>query len=95
MKLILKELQRLIVNQLQDEITDSEINMHTKIWDGLTPETCMLEIDFDGSDISFGTHYKEGCHVFEFIDLSDISRFVGNVCIFELANFDFGSYEVM
>ena len=95
MKLILKEVQGLIVDQLQDEIVAAPVHVYCRIWEGLTPETNMLEVDFDSSDLSFSTYYKDGRTIFEFIDMSDESKFSGNACIFELRGIDFGSYEVL
>lgn len=95
MKLILKEVEGLIVDQLQDEIVAAPVNVYCRIWEGLTPETNMLEIEFDSSELSFSTYYKRGCTIFEFIDMSDESKFSGNACIFELRGIDFKSYEVV
>ena len=95
MKLILKEVEGLIVNQLQNEIVAAPVNVYCRIWEGLTPETNMLELEFDSSELSFSTYYKKGCTIFEFIDMSDESKFSGNACIFELRGIDFKSYEVL
>lgn len=95
MKLILKEVQGLIVNQLQNEIVDTPVNVYCWIWEGFTQETNTFEIDFDSSELSFSTYYKEDRTIFEFIDMSDESKFSGNTCIFELSGIDFKSYEVV
>ena len=95
MKLILKEVEGDRAVMLQDEILEGSVDLLVRIWEGLTPDTCMVEVDFDEIYMIFTTYRKEGRQMFEFIDVSDEDRMTAKATTFELTGAQLGSYEVL
>ena len=95
MKLILKEVEGDRAVMLQDEILEGGVDLLVRIWAGLTPDTCMVEIDFEEICTIFTSDRKDGKQLFEFIDMSDEDSMTCKATIFELTGAQFGSYEVV
>ena len=95
MKLILKEVEDLRADLIDEAVVNSLVHLYSRIWEGKTPDTCLVEIEFNNSKITFASYLKDGNQMFEFMDLDEDSCLYGNAFIFELPLEDYNGYEVV
>ena len=95
MKLILKEVVSDKAGEIDEIVTNGFLCLFSKIWDGQSANTYLVEIEFENPQTTFASYLKNGIQMFEFMDLDEESMFYGNALVFEIPLIDFNSYEVV